>query len=251
MRFRCMSCHTEGTPENKKLVEKHGERVSWIKADGPAATLAYLRSSRLINVDKPERSLLLLKPLNEVEHGGGKKFLLGDQGYKAFRAFLEDYAKIITNQYADAASLPKAGDDPAQFGSDIWLKLADTPPAWGDKLLEVKVFAWDAAKKTWEAEPIATSDRAVWGQGKLWQHILTLLASRGSERAVTWNKAGKPSLPRGRYLVKVYVDESGRLAKDWQAVLSQDDYVGQLEIQSGWPEGYGQMTAADAIKVRR
>jgi hypothetical protein len=246
-----MSCHTEGTPENKKLVEKHGERVSWVKADGPAATLAYVRSSRLIDVDKPERSLLLRKPLNDVEHGGGKKILVGDQGYKAFRAFLEDYARIVKDQYTDAASLPKAESGAAQFGTDIWLKLANTPPAWGDKLLEVKVYAWDADKKTWETKPIATSDRAVWGEGKLWQHSLTLLAVRGSNQAVAWGKAAKPSLPRGRYLVHVYVDGGGRLGKDWRAVLDEGDYVGQLEVESGWPEGYGQMTALDAAKIRQ
>jgi hypothetical protein len=251
MRFRCMSCHTEGTPENRKLVEKHGERVAWIKAAGPEATLAYLRSSKLIDVDKPEQSLLLRKPLKDVEHGGGKKILTGDQGYKAIRAFLEDYARIVKDEYPDADSLPKAGGDSAQFGSDIWLKLADTPPAWGDKLLQVKVYAWDGAKKSWEAEPIATSDRAVWGQGKLWQHSLTLQAARGSDRATAWAKARKPSLPRGRYLVKVHVDQDERLAKDWKADLGEDDYAGQVEVESGWPEGYGQMTAVDAAKVRK
>jgi hypothetical protein len=251
MRFRCMSCHTEGTADNQKLVAKHGERVAWVKADGPEATLAYLRSSRLIDVDKPERSLLLRKPLNEVEHGGGKKFLVGDQGYKAMRAFLEDYARMMKDQYPDAGSLPKAGGDSAQFGSDIWLKLADTPPAWGHKLLQVTVYAWDNGKKTWEAEPIATSDRGVWGQGKLWQHSLTLLAARGSDRATAWGKARKPSLPRGRYLVKVHVDKSGSLAQDWKAVLGEDDFVGQVELESTWPEGYGQMTAVDAGKVRK
>ncbi len=251
MRFRCMGCHTAGTAENKKLVEKHGERVAWFKAEGPEATLAYLRSSKLIDVDKPERSLLLRKPLAEVEHGGGKKILPGDEGYKSIRAFLDDYARIVKDQYPDAASLPKDGAEPARFGTDVWLKLTDTPDAWGDKLLQVRVFAWDAGKKTWEAEPIATSDRAVWGKGKLWQHNLTLLAARGSDRAAAWTKAAKPSLPRGKYLVKVHVDQDGRLAKDWQAVLGDEDYAGQVEIESAWPEGYGQMTPVDGGKVRK
>jgi hypothetical protein len=251
LRFRCMSCHTEGHPENRKLVEKHGERVAWVKAAGPEATLAYLRASKLIDVDKPEQSLLLLKPLGEVKHGGGKKFLPGDQGYKAFRAFVEDYARIVKDQYPDAASLPAAGAEPARFGTDIWLKLAETPAAWGDKLLQVRVYAWDTGKNAWEADPIATSDRGVWGQGRLWQHCLTLLAPRGSERAAAWSKGGKPSLPRGRYLVKVHVDQGGRLARDWQAMLGDDDYAGQVEVESAWPEGFGRMTTVDAAKVRK
>src|SRR5262249_41060735 len=74
MRFRCMSCHIEGSDENRKLVQEHGERVAWFKRAGPEATLDALRKSRLIDVDEPEKSLLLLKPLNQVKHGGGKKF---------------------------------------------------------------------------------------------------------------------------------------------------------------------------------
>lgn len=250
MRFRCMSCHTEGTAQSKKLVAEHGERVAWFKAAGPEATLDYLRESKLIDVDNPEKSLLLRKPLNETKHGGGQKFLPGDQGYRAFRTFLEDYARIMKDQYADAASLPAAKAGPAQFGTDIWLKLTNTPQAWGDRLLQVDVYTWDSGKGTWETEPAATSDRVASGKAKLWQHNLTLLAAKGSSRAAAWGK-GKPSLPQGRYLVKVYVGGAERKAKDWQVAMSEDDYVGQVEVTSPWPEGYGRMTAADASKVKK
>ncbi|MBX9626184.1 MAG: hypothetical protein K2X82_20465 [Gemmataceae bacterium] len=249
MRFRCMGCHTEGTAENKKLVEEHGERVAWVKAAGPAATLAYLRASNLIDADKPEDSLLLKKPLNAVKHGGGQKFLPGDQGYKAYRAFLDDYARTVKDGYPDAKSLPKPDAGPRKFGTDIWLKLENTPPDWGDRLAQVDVYAWDAAKGAWEPDPIATADRGVWGKGRLWQHNLTLLAAKGSDRAKAWAANG-PSLPKGRYLLKAYVDRKGRLAKDWTAKLDRDDYAGQVEVTSDWRTGYGKMTAADAGKVR-
>ncbi len=245
MRFRCMGCHAEGTPQNKKNVDEYGERVAWMKAAGPEATLAYLRQSKLLDTKEPERSLLLRKPLNEVKHGGGQKFQPGDQGYKAFRSFLEDYARVVKDEYADAASLPKEGDEPARFGTDCWLKLTNTPDAWGDRLLQVNVYAWDARQNGWETSPIASSDRAVWGKGRLWQHNLTLLAAKGSDRAAGW-EAGKPSLPRGKYLVKVYVDRRGRLASDWKAVMGEEDFVGQAEVESAWPEGYDRMTAVEA-----
>ena len=116
MRFRCMGCHAEGTAQNQKNVKEYGERVAWMKADGPAATLAYLRTTKLIDVDDPEKSLLLLKPLGAVKHGGGKKFVPGDQGYKAFRDFLDDYAKTVRDEYAKADDLPK-DDGPERFGT--------------------------------------------------------------------------------------------------------------------------------------
>src|SRR4029079_16831370 len=77
MRFRCMSCHIEGTPENDKLRRENGDQVAWIKKEGAAATMNYLISTKLIDVKKPENSLLLLKPLKAVDHGGGKKFVQG------------------------------------------------------------------------------------------------------------------------------------------------------------------------------
>ena len=249
MRFRCMGCHQEGTAQNQKNIKEYGDRVAWMKADGPAATLAYLRTSKLIDVDDPEKSLLLQKPLAAVKHGGGKKFVPGDQGYKAFRDFLDDYAKTVRDQYAKADDLPQE-DGSERFGTDAWLKLSNAPPEWGDRLLQVNLYAWDADKGDWRPEPIASSDRVVWGKGKLWQHNLALLAARGSEQAKAWED-GKPALPGGKYLVKVYVDAHNRLANDWKATLGDDDYVGRAEVESRWPEGYDKMTEIDAAKVRK
>jgi hypothetical protein len=251
LRFRCMSCHTEGSAENTKLRKEHGDRVAWVKAAGAEATMNYLiKEGKLLDGRDPARSLLLLKPLGEVKHGGGKKMLPGDQGYKAFRAWIEDYAAVTNDRYRRAADLPRPADDRSHFGSDVWLKLANTPPEWGDKLLQVTVYVWDARKKAWEDEPIAFSDRGVWGQGKLWQHNLTLTAGKGSERAAAWTK-GTPTLPPGRYLVKVHVDLKGRLARDWKAVLGPEEFVGQAEFDARWAEGYGRMTVVDARRVRR
>ena len=248
MRFRCMSCHHEGTTENKKHVAEFGERVSWFKAAGPEATLKYLMDSKLIDVKNPDQSLLLRKPLNEVKHEGGIKFLKGDEGYKAYRRFIEDYAAIVGDQYAKAEQLPKR-PEAVSFGTDIWFKMENTPPAWGDKLVAVKLFAWDAATNAWEVAPIATTDRKVWGQGKLWQHNLTLHAARDSERAKAWVR--QPSLPSGRYLVKVYLDADERQAKDWTAEWTEANCVGQAEVRSVWSAGYGKMTSLDAAKVRK
>lgn len=250
MRFRCMSCHSEGTPQNDKLKKEFGERVAWFKKAGPEATMDYLLASKLIDAKNPEKSLLLLKPLNTVKHEGGVKFVVGDQGYKAFRAWIEDVIAMKTGKYAKAADLPPKETGPKQFGTDRWLKFDKTPETWGDKLLQVNVFAWDAKAAAWEKEPVATSDRVVWGKGKLWQHTVTLLAAPGSERAKAWAK-GNPSLPPGKYLVKVYVDAADKVKKDWKAALGPDEFVGQVEIQARWAEGYGAMTVADAGKVKK
>lgn len=248
-RFRCMNCHTEGTPQNDKYRKEYGDRVAWVKKDGPAATLDYLIASKLIDPAKPEQSLLLRKPLGE-KHEGGLKFVVGDDAYKGFRTWIEDVAAIRGNKYAAANDLPPADAGPERFGTDLWLKLTACPPEWADKLLQARVFAWDDKRKAWEDAPVAVSDRVVFGKGKLWQHNLTLLAAKDSDRAKAW-RAGKPSLPEGKYLLRVYLDAEGRLAKDWKAVLGDTDFAGQAEFPAKWREGYGAMTAVDVSKVRK
>jgi hypothetical protein len=250
IRFRCMNCHTEGTPQNDKLRKEHGDRVAWFKKGGPAATMEYLLASKLIDPADPAKSLLLTKPLGTVKHGGGIKFVPGDQGYKAVRTWIDDVVAIRAGKYATPTDLPAKKTGPKKFGTDIWLKLAATPADWGDKLLQVDVYAWDPTASAWEKEPVATSDRVTWGKGKLWQHTLTLLAPVGSERAKAW-AAGKPSLPPGKYLIKVYVDAEGRTKKDWTLSLGTTDFAGQIEALSRWPEGYESMTVVEAGRAKK
>ncbi len=249
-RHRCMGCHAEGSAQNRKLVEKDGEQVAWMKKTA-AETMTYLiRTKYLIDVENPEQSLLLRKPLKEVEHGGGQKFLKGDLGYKDFRAWLEDYAKVVRDEYAKASDLPKS--DPRQlrqFSSELWFKLENTPPAWGDKLLQVTIHRWDDHAKQWDAAPIAISDRQTSAKLKIWQHTLTLLATDGSKPAQDWRRIA--ALPAGRYLVKVHVDRSGRTLTDWRATLRDDDFVGQSEFRADWRPGYTAMTRVDAATVKK
>lgn len=250
-RFRCLVCHMPGGADNAKLVAENGPRVSWIKAEGAEATMNYLMGSKLIDTNQPERSLLLRKPLQDgTKHGGGQKMVLGDLGYKAFRNWLEDYAAVVGDKYTRAEDLPKTKDAPRHFGSEIWVKLENTPPAWADRLLQVTVYGWDTRNKSWEGEPIAISDRAVWGAGKLWQHNLILLAAPGSARARSWER-GKALLPPGRYLVKVHVDSKDRVRRDWKSDLGEEDFAGQVVIQTRWPEGYGNVTVIPSARVRR
>lgn len=248
-RFRCSGCHSPKGSENAKLVAEHGGQISWLKETADA-TMRYLLDSENINVKQPERSRLLLKPLNEIKHGGGQKMLPGDMTYKAFRAWLDDYAKTVSDRYVSADALPKPKSAPAVFGTEIWLKLNNTPPEWGERLLQVTLFAWDRSKNTWESEPIAMSDRGVSGKGRLWQHSLALLAPKNSDRARQWSQTST-FLPAGRYLLKVHVDVKERLKADWSATLSDTELAGETIVESKWPKGYGKMTVVEASQVRR
>ncbi|AMV27666.1 hypothetical protein VT84_24915 [Gemmata sp. SH-PL17] len=62
---------------------------------------------------------------------------------------------------------------------------------------------------------------------------------------------GKPSLPAGKYLVKVFVDSTNKAQKDWTARIGTEEFVGAAEFQGRWAEGYGSMTIVDATGIKK
>lgn len=237
---RCSGCHS---PErNQKQVGEFGQRVSWITPGDPQATLNHLVKASLIDVDFPEDSLLLAKPTLQVEHGGGKKMEVGDRSYKQFRSFIEDYAAVVKGRYKSPDELPPPAEEVSAATSmedGIWLKLTDVPARFDKMLLRVDLYPREG--NGWSKSRAATADRAVAGDKNLWQQTLTLTAPRDSARAADVRRL---RLPPGEYLVKVYVDQAGRLQKDYQARLGSDDFVGEVIVNSAWPTGYGRMTVA-------
>ncbi len=231
---RCAACHSPD--RNQKQVAENGDQVSWIKLGDPEATFKYMLEAELIDTKNPSKSLLLLKPLMEVKHGGGQKLVIGDRTYKQFRRFIDDYVAVIQGKYTTTAQLPEPNPE-VSVVTDIWLKVEGVPAKYDKMLLQVDVF--QQAASSWSESRVATSDRPVFGAGNLWQHSLSLTASRDSDWA---KQLPAKKLPPGKYLLKLYVDRSGKLQKDFTAKLREEDLIGQLEVESRWPGGYGNMT---------
>ena len=96
-RKRCFPCHFEGVTAIPA--------PRWINdsdcSTGIATTLNNLLALDVIDVDDPDQSILLLKPLDEaiggVQHGGGGKFHdFEDEGYVAIRKWVTRYAECQT-----------------------------------------------------------------------------------------------------------------------------------------------------------
>lgn len=231
---RCAACHSPD--RNQKQVKEHGEQVSWIKLREPQATLNHMLEAGLIDPDEPEKSLLLMKPTLQVKHGGGQKMVVGDRTYKQFRRFIDDYAALVHDKYETAEQLPKPNSE-ISVVSDIWLKIENVPIEYDKLLMQVDLYR--RSDSGWSEYRVATSDRQVFGANRLWQHSLSLTAPRSSD----WAEAIRSErLPAGQYLVKMYVDRTGKLQKDLSADLNEADLVGEVEVQSSWPAGYGKMT---------
>jgi hypothetical protein len=234
---RCAACHSPD--RNAQQVKKHGEHISWIKLRDPQATLDHLLEHELIDLNEPEKSLLLLKPMNKVEHGGGVKMTHGDRTYRQFRTFIDDYAAAKAAKYRTSKDLPARNPEAANV-SEIWFKLTDIPAAYDKLVLRVNLFAWDPTTQRFRPEHWATADRQVFGKGGLWQNHLTLTAPRDSARA---SELQRLTLPAGKYLAKVYLDRADKLGTDYLAELTTDDLIAEFELNSRWPAGYGAMTA--------
>mgnify|MGYP002623230052 CR=1 FL=1 len=231
---RCAACHSPD--RNQKQVKEHGEQVSWITLNDPQATLNYMVENDLIDAENPDKSLLLMKPTMQVEHGGGQKMVIGDRSYKQFRRFIDDYAAMVHGKYTEADQLPPQSDE-VSVVTDIWFKIEGVPAKFDKMLLQADLYR--QTDSGWTEFRVATSDRPVFGKGNLWQHSLSLTAPRGS----AWAKEiDSQRLPPGRYLIRLYIDQTGKLEKDFTAELGDDDFVGQVEVDARWPVGYGQMT---------
>lgn len=236
---RCAACHSPD--RNQEQVKKNGERISWIKLGDPQATLDHLMQAGIVDLDSPEESLLLLKPTNQVKHGGGVKLVVGDRTYKQFRAFIEDYAASAQGKYKKAKDLPAERDEVSAV-TDVWFKLEGVPAKYDGMLLQVDLYRWDEKKKAWSQERWGAGDRQVYGKGELWQQHLSVIAPRDSARAKEITT--QPALPPGRYLAKIFIDQAGKLQKDYRATLTPADLVSEIELTSQWPAGYGNMTKA-------
>ena len=222
----------------------------------PAATMEYLirdsqrrRTGRLplLDLKNPKDSLLILKPMarlpkkigdkefaepsyvKPVSHMGGIKMHPDDFSYKSIIAWIEDYAKVVGDQYVSEDELPA---DNWYFTSQMML-MREAPKDWPDQAkVQFFIHGWNREQKTWFEEPIAFTQgtmnprRAVFG-------TLFLLRSEQTETKVHWD-SDDPTLAPGEYLIKAYVDKGKLLAENPTAILGEDSFYGQGVLKARW-----------------
>jgi hypothetical protein len=281
-RMRCFPCHTPfeldaASQQHPKARETHdrfeeqfGQRMNFFK-ETPEATLRQLIvSSRkqakghlpVINVDEPAKSLLALKPLAKVPykdasgqfekpsyaepvtHGGGKKMFPDDQTYKSFLTWLQDYARVVRDEYSSPNDLPLDN----WYPTNQVLRLSDAPENWPTLTgVQLFVYAWNGDKAAWEQEPVAFTQGPVTPR-----HLVfgTLFRIAAQDKATKLDSE-RETLAPGKYLVKAYVDLQHRLTADPAVLLGEDEFYGAAEIQAEWREGFQQPEMLSATQLKK
>lgn len=265
--------HRGAVKTQEKFAEQFDEpmldRLHFFR-ETPEATLDFLleRSRQvtdgelpLVNLEQPAKSLIVLKPLSKlparsaagefeppsyrepVSHMGGMKMHPDDPSYKAFIAWVSDYAKVTGDQYVSAADLPADNWIPTQKV----VRLADVPAAVPNlSTLQLMIHDWDESANDWSAEPIAFTQNKV-NPRRMVVAALFILAPEdqaADDGELTEKLAG------GRYLVKLYADLENRLAEHPTMLLGDDDYLGSIELdQPEWVDGFRNMVKISASEL--
>ncbi len=274
-RMRCFPCHTphEIDPDNprhqaavkkqKEFAEQYSDEMVKrlaIFRETPEETLDYLMTSSqstpadrlpLIDLKDPQNSLLIKKPMSKlparksdktfeppsyrdpVSHMGGLKLHAHDQSYKSIVAWIQDYAKVVDGHYTSVSDLPADN----WYPSKLVVRLRFAPSSWqlGD-VVQFFVYTWSDEREGWSDEPIAFTQGLV-NPRKIVNGALFLLAGNADQRAAKWKQ--EATLPRGRYLIKVYYDRDHQVADDPTIMLTNKDYFGEVEVPDArWREGF-------------
>ncbi len=281
-RMRCFPCHTpaELDPENPmhskpiqrydEFVAQYGTRMAIFK-ESPARTLqSLIASSRkqtdkrlpLINVDSPLESLLLLKPTSKlppkdadgkpgkpsharpVSHMGGIKMHKDDHSYKAFAAWLSDYARSVTGEYSDPRSLPEDN----WFPTEHVIRIKGLPADWPAlSTAQVFVHKWDSEHATWDDKPVAFTQCKVTPR-KMINGSLFVIAGDGQKDQLD---PGGETLQPGKVQLRIYLDQDETLATEPTRLLNQRSPDATAEIDAKFRKGFKDADIVEGIQVSR
>lgn len=264
-RMRCFPCHTpheidSANPKHKIAVKRQSEfaekynrgmlrRLHFFRKT-PEETLGYLLSDSkktpenrlpLINIEEPTKSLIVLKPtaklpkrkadktferpsyLEPVSHMGGLKMHKDDQSYKSVLAWIRDYSNLTSGQYTSVKDLPADNWYPTQKV----IRLRKIPEEW-----KVGTVFQLFVHVKGEVEPVAFTQGTVTPR----QIVNGSLFLFGKPNRTTGSPP--PVLEPGEYVVKVYADGDGNVAKDPAALLTDGDLIGSIKRTAKWRDTF-------------
>ncbi|MDZ4852595.1 MAG: hypothetical protein SGI77_25175 [Pirellulaceae bacterium] len=260
----------ESNPKLQQAIERHkkfmenfgdefGDRMDIFRETPEATVRSLVEKSMattggilpLINLAEPTKSLLVLKPtaklpqknengefeqpsFNEpVSHMGGLKMHVDDQSYKSFIAWIQDYARVVGNEYKSVDDLPLDN----WHASKNAVIIKEVPEAWSvGSRIQLFVYARTANDLGWSVEPVAFTQGSVTPIKNV-AGTLFLFGLNSDAEAKPLDPENAKLAP-DKYLLRAYHDSKNRLAGDPTMLLPIDDFVGQAEITARWEEGF-------------
>ena len=229
---RCANCHSPD--RNQKQVEKNGEQMSWIVPKSPNKTLQLLVERKLINIESPEKSLLLTKAIGEESHGGGIKFPSGGQTDRSWSRFLEDYSKTFLGAYQSSTELP---NQPwiRSWRSGLHLRIAGFPSDWAGRFLVLKFYRQKSDGLYFEA-PSAIAESRVSSESLRWGNSLSLLDDPSVGIVDPKVPISIPeALPDGTYQARIWLVED---AEKNGETAEPTKIIGVIELNAPWIPGH-------------
>ncbi|MEW4488834.1 hypothetical protein AB1L42_12175 [Thalassoglobus sp. JC818] len=283
-RMRCFPCHTphemdDSDPRHQAAIkkqqefaEKHPELVDRLDLfqRTPEETIDELvRRSRetepgdypMLNLEDPTKSLLVLKPMSKlpakvgenelgppsssdpVSHYGGLKLHPNDQTYKAIIKWIDDYSQAVHGNYKTVSDLP----EDLWIGTQQVVRLTSIPESWPvGETVQIFVHTWDEENQAASDEPVAFTQGTVTPRHMV-NGTLLVIAPRESATGTT---SPDPFTP-GKFIVKVYRDQHGKIQNAPTLLLGETDLVGTAELdQPKWREGFRFAEQIDASDLK-
>ncbi|MFN3193889.1 MAG: hypothetical protein ACE361_25485 [Aureliella sp.] len=269
-------------PMHKKPIERHqdfvrqyGVRMNIFK-ESPSETLrSLIASSRirdgrqivkddqlpLINLEEPVMSLLIQKPIAKlpakksdgkivepsskmpVSHMGGIKMHKGDQSYKAWMHWLEDYAASVSGGYGPDVDLPADNWYPTKHV----IRIKEIPKSWPN-LSSVQVFVhrWDHGTDSWADEPIAFTQSLVTPRKIVNGSLFVLAKPDQRDHLDPTGTALKP----GKIQLRVFLDRDNLLAESPTLLLNDREPDATSVFDASFGTGFKNADVVEGVQVR-
>ncbi|NNE90609.1 MAG: hypothetical protein HKN23_03090 [Verrucomicrobiales bacterium] len=263
LRFRCAGCHMPGGPKFEKHRKKHGDQMAWLKAAGPGASMRYLmQNTELLDLENPEKSELLLKPLDISDHGGGQKMRLNDTDYVSFLNWIREYAAVVNGSYKSDDNLP---NDPRYAGTEIWIRVLDLPESMVGRTGFLTMTRWNTHQQKWNPEPGAVASGSVikhpkfgvFFQGFLVAKTGPLRESTGYHQRTNPVRSKPVGYSRGwpggkfRLELRLNPEETGAVS-DWDEAVKRAEIVGATQIERGkLLPGFKNAVIVESIQIQK
>ena len=266
--------HKKPIERHRDFVEQYGARMNIFKATPIETMRSLIASSRingssqkvdrerlpLINLADPDKSLLIQKPIAKlppkdadgkfkkpssgtpVSHMGGIKMHQGDQSYKSWLHWLEDYTATVAGGYETESELPEDNWYPTQHV----LRVKGIPQSWPN-LAKVQVFVheWSSSLSNWSDEPVAFTQSLVTPR-KIVNGSLFVVAKPNQRDELDPEEA---TLEPGKIQLRIFLDREDELSHSPAILFSGREPDATAVLDARFRKGFKNADVVDGVEI--